>query len=336
MGAIINYIEYYLPERTVSNEQLIREYPEWDLDNFENRSGVYSRHIAAEDETALDLAYKACEKMALKFDQMLRDIDCIIFCTQTPDYIMPPNSCLLHKLLDLPQNIMSFDINLACSGFVYGVGISQALLISGTVKKVLLVNSDTYSKIINKGDRSARILFGDGAAATILSESEGTSGVIDAIFSTAGKQYDKFIIPVGGFRVPKSRKTSESRADNSGNLRSQEDIHMDGMGILAFVSSEIPRQVKEILSRNGIEKDNIKLFIFHQASKMVLDSLKRILKIKDEKIYSNISQIGNTVSASIPIALKDAQDSGLVHRGDKVILSGFGVGLSWGTLIIEM
>ncbi len=198
------------------------------------------------------------------------------------------------------------------------------------------MNADTYSRYINKKDRSVSALFGDGAAVSWITTSNSTQGIIDIQCSTSGRYYDKFIIPAGGCRMPKSTETAIPKIDDSGNVRALENIHMDGMAILAFVNSRVPKQIQQILARNKLTIDDIDFFVFHQASKIALDALMLLLRIKPEKTYHNLHKVGNTVSASIPIALKDALDSGKVSIGDKVILSGFGVGLSWGTAIIEI
>lgn len=336
MRVKIKDIAYYLPELIVTNDDLKEENPNWDMDLIEKRVGVKRRHITRDDETALDLSFKACEIIFSKKENVKEDIDGIIFCTQTQDYLMPPNACILHKMLDFSENVLAFDFNLACSGYIYGLALAGGLICSGVAKNILLVNADTYSKYINKKDRSTRVLFGDGAAVSWITSSESTQGIIDIQCSTWGKYYDKFIIPAGGCRVPKSIETAIPHSDESGNIRTLENIHMDGMGILVFVNSKVPKQIKDILDRNKLSIDEIDMFIFHQASKLALDSLVSLLNIKPDRIYNNLSEIGNTVSASIPISLKNVLESAKVSRNDKVLLCGFGVGLSWGTAIIEI
>jgi 3-oxoacyl-[acyl-carrier-protein] synthase-3 len=335
MGVTIKDIAYFLPENTVTNQDLHEENPTWIMGLVEERAGVMKRHIARDNETALDLSFKACQQLFSKNEDARSRIDGIIFCTQSQDYILPPNSCILHKMLDLPENVFALDINSACSGYVYGFALAQGLILSGINKNILLVNADTYSKYIHKQDRSARVLFGDGAAVTWVTASDSAKGIIDIQCATSGKDYDKFIIPAGGCRTPKSAETNLPTTDGSGNVRTLENIRMDGLGILVFVNSKVPRQIQDILARNKLTIDDIDLFVFHQASKMVLDSLVRLLRIKPEKEFRNLQHIGNTVSASIPMALKDAMNGGRIAPGDKVLICGFGVGLSWGTAIIE-
>lgn len=332
----IQDIAYHLPEQVLENDVLKNISPDWDMNIVEERVGVMRRHIARADETALDLALEACKKLFSRHNQVKELIDAIIFCSQSQDYIMPPNACILHKNLELNENVLAFDFNLACSGYIYGLVLSEGLICSKRAKNILLINADTYSKYVSDKDRSVKVLFGDGAAVSWITKSSDKDGLIDIQCSTYGKLYERFIIPAGGCRMPKSEKTSLPITDKSGNIRTLENIYMDGMGILTFVNSRVPKQINEILTRNKLTIDDIDLFIFHQASKLALDRLKNSLNIKDEKLFTNLSTIGNTVSASIPIALKEALEKKIIKKGDKVVLSGFGVGLSWGSAILKI
>jgi len=335
MPVEIKSIAYYLPERLVNNEDLKLENPEWDMDFAGARTGVSQRHIAGENETALDMAYSACQELFEAHPGLQSTVDGLIFCTQSPDHIMPPNSCILHGKLDLADSVFTFDFNLACSGYIYGIALAQGLLESGFASNILLVTGDTYSKYISEKDRAIRILFGDGAAVSWITSASSSKGVIDIQCSTSGKGYEKFIIPAGGNRLPSSKETKRLNKDSSGNYRSAENIFMDGMAVLAFVNTKVPPQIRDVLSRNEMTIDDIDLFVFHQASNLALDSLTRLLQIDPEKVFRNLEEIGNTVSSSIPIALKQAWDIGRLRQGDTVLLSGFGVGLSWATAVVK-
>lgn len=332
----IQDIAYYLPEHQVSNAQLHAENPTWDMKRVEARAGVVTRHVSGKNETSLDLAEKACRKLFQSSPQAQGQVDGLMFCTQTPDHIMPPNSCILHSSLDLPEDTFVFDFNLACSGYIYGLALAHGLILSQTCRNILFVTADTYSKLIHPQDRAARVLFGDGAAASLISASDSHEGIIDIQCSTAGRHYEKFMVPAGGYRMPRTTSTHQALTDGSGNVRTLENIRMDGMGVMAFVNERVPAQVLKILQRNRLGVEDIDLFIFHQASKMALDSITRLLKVPPGKVFRNLREKGNTVSASIPIALKDAIDSGRVSPGQKILLCGFGVGLSWGSAILQM
>jgi 3-oxoacyl-[acyl-carrier-protein] synthase-3 len=335
MRADIRAISYVLPEGVVTNEMLSAENPTWDMRRVLSRTGVASRHIARPEETAYDLACRACDGLLADHPDLRGRIDAILFCTQSEDYLLPANSTLLHGYLDLREEVFAIDYNLACSGFVYGLALAQSLFASGIAKDVLLVTADTYSKHIHPGDRAARTLFGDGAAATWISSSDRGRGILDVLCASSGKDHGMFIIPAGACRLPRSAETSRARTDLTGNIRSLETIHMDGSAVLSFVESRVPPQVTTILERNGMSMEEIDLVIFHQASKVTLDSLCRLLDVPREKAFTNLRDIGNTVSASIPIALKDATDQGRVRPGNRILLSGFGVGMSWATAILQ-
>jgi 3-oxoacyl-[acyl-carrier-protein] synthase-3 len=335
MKAQIRDIGVSFPEAFVTNQDLREQNADWNLDLVQKRSGVYGRYVAAADETALDLSCRACRDLFERSSDLPETIDALIFCTQSADYIMPPNACVLHKSLGLSERVMAFDVNLACSGFVYLLALAQSLVVSGMVENLLLVTADTYSKYIHRGDRSARVLFGDAAAATWVAADDTGRGIRDVLCGTAGQYFDKFIIPAGGCRIPKSSATSLARTDDSGNTRSDENIHMAGRDILAFVNSRIPKNVRELLNRNALEMGDVDQFFFHQASSMILDSLTRLLRLKDDQVFRNLKNIGNTVSASLPIAIKEALDTGAISRNDTLVLCGFGVGLSWGSVLLD-
>ena len=336
MGTIIKSIEYYLPEQVLTNKDLQKENPEWEMDKVTDKSGVNQRHIAKEGETALDLSIKACDKIFQNMENDKNDINGIIYCTQSPDFIIPGNSFILHKYLDLSDLVFTYDFNRACDGYICGLAMAHSFISSGMATQILFVTADTYSKYINKRDRSTRSLFGDGAAVTIVERSDERSGIIDIDLASWGKYYDKFYIPAGGSRLPMSRSTSKEKMDDKGNIRSDNDILMEGMEVWGFINSEVPKQINRVLKRNKLEKSNIDMFVFHQASRMTLESLIRILRLEREKVFINLTDTGNTVSSSIPIALKDAIDQGKILKGQKVLLGGFGVGMSCGVIFIEM
>lgn len=328
-------IEYSLPKKFVSNAELQSIHPNWDVEKIEAKSGVFNRYIASKSETAFDLAKEAVEKLLSHSGFNKNEINGIIFCTQSPDYIMPSNAFLIHKAFGFKRSVWAFDYNLACSGFVYGLAIARGMIVSGMGSNVLLINADTYSKFINEDDRSTSVLFGDAAAATLLTPASVDEGILDISLASEGQAYDSFYIPAGGCRLPKSENTAQLKSDQSGNIKSLENIHMNGFAVWKFISNTVPQQIDDILHRNKLTIDNIDQFIFHQASKLTIDSLVKVLNIDPSKVYLNLHRVGNTVSASIPIAFKDAIDDEKVKKGDVLLLSGFGVGLSWGSAIIK-
>ncbi|MBT3398381.1 MAG: ketoacyl-ACP synthase III [Rhodospirillaceae bacterium] len=335
MSVTIADIGVALPNNVVSNEDLRAQYPDWDFDRLEARTGVMSRHIATDGETALDLAFAACE--SLKANGALDGIDGLLFCTETPDYPIPSNACLLHGKLELPRNVLALDINMGCSGYLYSLEVARSLITSGAASRILLATADTYSRLINPGDRSTRVLFGDGAAASIITAADDdASGIIDLSLGSEGKFYDRFIVPAGGTRTPLSDATAIETEDRSGNIRTPADITMEGFQVLSFFNGVIPKHVRGVLEANDLTLDDVDLFVFHQASQVALDSIAKALKIPAEKLVNKLATTGNLVSASVPVALAMARDDGTARPGQLAILCGFGVGLSWGTALVRL
>lgn len=332
----IEAIATALPAGVLTNAQLRTEYPNWDFDRLEQRTGVFSRHVAAEGETALDLALSACEVLESRGELRAGEIDALIFCTQSPDYVMPPNSSLMHGKLGLRTNVLAFDTNLACSGYVYGLRLGTSLIESGAAHRVLLATADTYTRYIHPGDRATRCLFGDGAAVSILAPAKDDRGIRDIRCGTSGKHFEQFIIPAGGMRHPRSCETAREVVDDSGNVRTAEHIAMDGLGVLSFFNRTVPRSVREILEANTLTLGDIDVFVFHQASKVALDSIRTALRIPAEKMLMDFADTGNLVSASIPVALSRALVKGSAKSGQLALLCGFGVGLSWGCALVRL
>jgi 3-oxoacyl-[acyl-carrier-protein] synthase-3 len=333
---VIEAIACGFPARSVTNAELRAAYPEWNFDRLEQRTGVFTRYIATDGETALDFALRACEQLQAEGCLRADAIDALIFCTQTPDHIMPPNSCLLHGKLNLLPSTLAFDINLACSGYIYGLRLADSLIRSGAARRVLLATADTYSRYIHPGDRSTRCLFGDGGAVSIISESADGHGIRTIRCGTAGKHYQKFFVPSGGMRLRRSPETALETTDHNGNVRSLDHIHMDGLGVLSFFNAQVPNLVKEELARHGLSSGDIDLFFFHQASQVALDNLRKALAIPMEKMIYDLAETGNLVSASIPVALSRALSSGRAKHGQLALLCGFGVGLSWGIALVDL
>jgi 3-oxoacyl-[acyl-carrier-protein] synthase III len=332
----IEAISSAFPSCSLSNSELKAMFPEWDFDRLEQRTGVFRRYVASAGETALDFAFRACEQLAERNCLKPEEIGAVIFCTQSPDFIMPSNACILHGKLDLKPEVLAFDINLACSGYIYGLQLADSLIRSGVASRVLLATSDTYTRYIHPADRATRCLFGDGGAVSIVVASPDGSGIRDIRCGTAGKQFDKFMISAGGMRIPRSPETALEIMDQSGNKRTAEHIKMDGLGVLSFFNTTVPHSVTETLARNGLSISDVDLFVFHQASQLALDNLRKALEIPPHKMIYDLAEVGNLVSASIPVALSRALDRGIAKRGQLAVLCGFGVGLSWGTALVDL
>ena len=330
--ARIEKIAYYLPEKIETNEMLEKENPDWDLSKVEKRIGIKQRHIANSDETALDLAVKASEKVLSNYDR--ERIDFVILCTQSPDYFLPTSACILQDRLRLRENIGAYDFNLGCSGYIYGLAMAKGLIDGNLAETVLLVTAETYSKFIHPKDRSNRSIFGDGAAATIIEKHPGEM-IYAFEFGTRGSGYDKLIVKNGGLRNRIQSDVKEWEY-GSGNITSNSHLYMDGPEIYSFSQDIVPNLVEKILDKSGTPKDVVDYYIYHQANKFMVEQIRKKQGIDKDKFHFNIERTGNTVSSTIPIALKDALISGKVSSGSKILLAGFGVGLSWAGCLVEL
>ena len=336
MKATLAGIEFALPQRRVTNADLAREHPDWDMEKIAERTGVLERYFCAPDETALDLGQQASQRLLERLELSPNDVGAVIMCTQSPDYIMPPNACLLQDRLNLPTSIPAFDFTHACSGYIYGLFVSKSLIESGAVQSVLLITADSYSRYMHPDDRSTVTLFGDGGAASLIRGAEGGSAEIGAFsIGTDGSRADIFMIEAGGARVPRSDETRKPITDSTGGVRSAEHIEMDGPAVLAFVRKRVPQAIDELFAKAGHDMEAVDLVVAHQASALSLEYLQRWLKLPPEKNFSNISHVGNLVSASIPAALREAELAGRLRPGMRVMLVGFGVGLSWGACLVD-
>jgi len=332
MGCKIARIEYYLPEKVLTNEALAKASGRWSADKIEKKVGIRERHIAREDETALDMAYEASIKVLAGYDK--NKIDFILLCTQGPDYILPASACILQDKLGLPTNVGALDINMGCSGYLYGLTLAKSLINSGTSKSVLLVNSETLSKFIHEKDFSNQTIFGDGSAAAII-EKNDEEFIFEFILGTDGKGCDKIIVPYGGMRHRYDPNATPIE-DESGNLRTQNNLYMNGTDVFNFTIATVPKVVADVLKKNQLEMGAIDYFIFHQANQYMIEHLRKKMKIPREKFFADMLYTGNTISASIPIALKETLDQGVIKEGDRVLLCSFGVGYSWGATIIKI
>lgn len=332
MCAKILDIEYYIPEGVLTNSHLEEKFSEYSAQQIEKKVGIKQRHIVSEDETALDLAYNAAEKILQNYDKNL--IDFILLCTQSPDYYLPTSACILQDRLGLKTDIGALDFNLGCSGFIYGLGLAKGLINSGIATNILLITSETYSKHIHPKDSSNLSVFGDGAAAIIIKKSEKEK-IFNFVLGTDGKGYKNLIVPNGGMRC-RYQENAEEKMDQSGSIRTANNLFMDGPEIFNFTIEKVPKIVSNVLEKNNLNLNNIDFVIFHQANKFMLEHLRRKIKIPKEKFYNNIENTGNTVSGTIPIALKDCLDKKLINKGELILLVGFGVGYSWGGTIIEI
>ena len=333
--AKITAIEYVLPVQTLSNEDLARDFPEWNVDKIFSKTGINKRQVVSVDECASDLAFNACEKLLNAIELERSAIDFIILCTQSPDYFLPATACILQDRLGLSTQCGAFDYNQGCSGFIYGLGLAKGLVETGQAKNVLLVTAEAYSKYIHPADKSVRTLFGDAAAATLI-QAVAEGPCIDRFrYGTDGSGAKNLIVPIGGSRNPAALNVNhELYTDDSGNARTDANLYMNGAEIFEFSMTRIPQLFASLFDESFTVED-VDLFAFHQANKFMLDSLRRRIKLPAEKFIAEFEHCGNTVSSSIPIALKESMLKGILTEGKTVVGVGFGVGYSWAGCVIK-
>ena len=308
-GSKIIAIEYYLPKKKENNNDLKKLNPKLDISRIKEKTGINNRYISGLKENVIDLSIKCSNKIFNKFPK--KKIDFLILVTQTSPYRIPTTACILQNKMGLKKNIIAFDINLGCSGFIYALRMGSSLIESKQAKNGLIICADTYTKYISKNNTACRPIFSDAAAAILLSKS-------------AKNKIGPFELGADG-----------SGADALELPMNTNEIVMNGAKVLTFAMSVVPNNVNLLLKKIKLNKNKIDKFIFHQASKYILDNINRILNIKKDKTFENYSKVGNTISASIPIALKDAVNKKKIKKNNLVVVAGYGVGLSWGSALIK-
>ena len=332
MKVYIKALSYYLPERIVTNAELLKDFPEWSVDKVTAKVGVTSRHLAADNETAGDLAGKAARRLFEEYGISPSEIDFLLLCTQSPDYFLPSTACLLQHRLGIPVTSGAFDYNLGCSGCIYGLAVAKGLVSAGIARNVLLLTAETYSKYLHPSDKSNRSIFGDGAAACLIS-TDGFVEIGDFVCGTDGSGAENLIVKTG---ASKQRKpTGIFKEDEEGHTWYDDYLYMNGGAIFNFTLETVPVLVRQLLDKSGSQKEEIDYFIFHQANKFMLNTIRKVCVLPKEKFYVSLENTGNTVSSTVLIGLKDCLLNGTIKAGMQVVVAGFGVGLSWGGTILK-
>ncbi len=328
-------IAYSLPEKILSNEELAKRYEGWSADKIFAKTGIKTRHVLSENEYISDVALSAVNTLKKQSNLDLNQVDALILCTQTPDYALPGTSSLLHKRLNLSSHCLTFDFNHGCTGFIYGLSIAGSMIHSGLIENAIAIFAESYSRWCHPLDKSVSTIFGDGAAAVYLTKTVREKGVGPFLFGTDGEGFMNLTVPQSGAHLKISNgKGIEEEKDTSGNIRTPLNLLMNGPELFRFAISTVPDAITDLLKKASLQLEDIDKFVFHQANKFMLENLRKISGIPLEKMIYGIEDTGNTVSASIPIAMKKAIDEKKIIPGDKVMLIGFGVGYSWGGTIV--
>lgn len=331
--AYIKGISYYLPERVLTNEELVREFPEWSVEKVADKVGVQTRHLAGDNETAGDLAEKAARSLFEEYNINPATIDFVMLCTQSPDYFLPSTACVLQNKLGIPTSAGAFDYNLGCSGCIYGMAMAKGLISADIAKNVLLLTAETYNKYLHPDDKSNRSIFGDGAAACLIS-TEGFAEIGEFVLGTDGTGAEHLIVRTGASRH--KQPTGGQDEDSEGHIRRDDYLYMNGGAIFNFTLDAVPTMMKQLLEKSGLQKEQIDYYVFHQANKFMLNTIRKVCVLPKDKFYVNLENVGNTVSSTVLIGLKECIMSGQIHEGMNVMVCGFGVGLSWGGTVLEI
>ena len=279
MGAWIRAISYYLPEETLTNETLAEAFPEWDVDKVYNKVGVRTRHLAGKTETAGDLAEKAARKLFEEYGIAPGEVDFLLLCTQSPDHFLPSTACILQDRLGIPTSAGALDYDLGCSGCIYGLAMAKGLIAAGLASNVLLLTAETYTKYLHPEDKSNKTIFGDGAAACLVSREKGLAEIGDFVLGTDGSGAANLMVRSGAARQPEET---------------------------------VPPLMKSLLAKSGLEKADVDYFVFHQANKYMLSTLRKVCGIPADKFYVDLEETGNTVSSTILIGLKECLETGRI------------------------
>jgi 3-oxoacyl-[acyl-carrier-protein] synthase III len=324
-----------VPKQVINNYEYDLHFKKEDIKEIVEKIGVKERRFADEKTCASDLCFVAATKLLDGMNINRDEIDLLIFISQTPDYRMPATSVLLQDRLKLSTSTITLDINLGCSAFLYGLTVAYSMIISGAVKKVLILDGETRSKVYSRKDRKTSFLFGDAGAAALIERGDRFENSWFSLNSD-GSRESLIKIPAGGYRNMSSCDTiKEKVVDEYGNIRSDENGYMNGADVFNFVIREVPRDFSRLLEYSGFDIQAIDYFVFHQANSYINGFLAKKLKIPEGKVPSTIEKYGNTSSVSIPLTIVSELRNKL-DKHNRLLLSGFGVGLTWGTALIEM
>ncbi len=332
-GVGITALAGAVPHKVIDNYRYTEYFPADQVKEVVDKIGVYERRFADEKTCSSDLCHAAAEKLIADNRINRNEIDLLVFVSQTPDYRMPATSVLLQHRLNLPQTTIAFDINLGCSGFIYGLSVVYSMMQNMGLRKALLLDGETRSKVYSPKDRRSAFLFGDGGVAALIERGEqfGTS-----FFSlnSDGSRGDLIKINGGGYRNPSSVETlKEKVVDEYGNIRSDEHGYMNGGDVFNFVIREIPKDIKRLITETGTDMESLDFYVFHQANNFINSYLAKKLKLYTSKIPSTIEKYGNTSSVSVPLTITDRL-RGKLDGKHTLLMSAFGVGMTWATAIV--
>jgi 3-oxoacyl-[acyl-carrier-protein] synthase-3 len=331
----ISAISAAVPKRTIRNREFDLYFKKEDIEEIIAKIGVEERRFADENTCSSDLCHAAAEKLIADSNIERSEIDLLIFISQTPDYRMPATSVILQERLGLPVSAIAFDITLGCSAFLYGLSVAYSMMLSCGLRKALILDGETRSKVYSLKDRKTGFLFGDAGVAALI-ERGGKFGKSWFSLNSDGSRESLIKIPAGGYRKMSSCETvTEKVIDEYGNIRSEENGYMNGADVFNFVIREVPKDFHRLLGFSGIDVSSVDYFVFHQANSYINGFLAKKLNLPETKVPATISKFGNTSSVSIPLTIvSELRDK--LDNEKTILLCGFGVGLTWGTAILKV
>jgi 3-oxoacyl-[acyl-carrier-protein] synthase-3 len=315
----------YVPPRVVTNDELSLTLDTSDV-WISTRTGIRERRVAGPDETTAGMAAQAGRAALAHAGLAATDVDLVLVATSTPEHVAFPSTSSLTQAALGAVGAGAMDVGAACTGFVYGLATADSFIRSGNARTVLLIGSETYSRILDWTDRSTCVLFGDGAGAVVLQASEGEHGVLACVLGADGCGGDMLIQPAGGAKLPPSHETLD---------QGMHYVKMDGRGVFKFSVNVVPEVARQVLAKVGLDTCDASLYILHQANSRIIQAVAKALQLPIEKFYMNLQRYGNTSSASIPIAIVEAVHEGALRDGDTVVFIGFGGGLTWGAAAVH-
>lgn len=325
-----------VPANTIHNRSYTEYFPEKDVREIVEKTGIEERRFAPEGMTASDLCFRAAKKLFEDNDVNTDEIDALIFISQTPDYRMPATSVILQDRLGLPDSVLAFDMNLGCSAFVYGLSVAYSFMQQQNFRNVLVLDGETRSRVYHPKDRKTAFLFGDGGVAALINRDNAYGKSYFSLHSD-GSRESLIKVNAGGYRNPSSPETlKEKVVDEYGNIRTEEHGYMNGADVFNFAIREIPKDIKNTMADAGMDKDMIDYFVFHQANMYMNSYLGKKLKLDSGKLPVCLDKFGNTSSVSIPLTIVTRLKDKLgVNGTNKLLMCGFGVGMSWATAILN-
>jgi 3-oxoacyl-[acyl-carrier-protein] synthase-3 len=328
----ITAISSWLPENNLEMHSMESAYGKTEVINIIKTTGIERSRIADITDTSSDMCFRAAIHLLEKEQTDKREIDGLIFVSQTPDYILPATSICLQDRLKLSNETVCLDIRYGCSGYIYGILQAALWIQSNACRNVLVLSGDTTSRLIHPKDKSLKMVFGDCGTATLVAKGMYPMGI--SIHSD-GSGFDQLIVPAGGFRKPVDDTSSQILYDEDNNGRTDENLFMDGMSIFNFAIANVHKDIDALIEDMGWKKEDIGLFALHQANNFMVNYIRKKIKVGAERTPTNVKNYGNTGPASIPLLLSDMCSTSTFNL-EKVIMSGFGVGLSWGSIACNM